>query len=282
MAEGKSQNQEKSSTFTMDADTTQTMPSVTKLLNRKKLGIPESYKKDDPKTEALNPPPFEPKITPPESQPIPNNEVSQSEPLEISLHIEPESIAPNTVESSSAAVNSDSRPTSTRSRTRREVPTLKAWSKETLSSDPHPNSRDLLSLLDAGAHAFLLLTAHPPHPGGAHPQFQAEAAFAEASPQIQAWTGLRWKPELTPALWNAFIHRGLAEASPPGAVTEPSSDRNLIRAAFACPPEETLTLIRLGPPNACSGALILISKSSILEKGQAAIQNLTSAHLKAA
>lgn len=71
--------------------------------------------------------------------------------------------------------------------------------------------------------------------------------------------GMKWDPTLVPQIWNALRTQGRAEFLSPATQTDMSSERNAIRAAFAAEKPEKLTLVRIDDGNQCRGVLGLYS-----------------------
>jgi hypothetical protein len=127
----------------------------------------------------------------------------------------------------------------------------------------------LANLLEKGAISALFLAITPPPAGSPVPHFLGTAAAfaptgaATSKTKLELWSGLKWDPTVVPELWNYFVRAGFVELSPPGTMTNVASTRNVVRAAFGCAPDEWLTLVSAGTPNACRGVLAILSKASL-------------------
>lgn len=261
--------------FTVDETTRtdlNTMPSVTRLLNRKKLDLPSKpIDSADPLTPTTPvPPPIE---EAPALSLEPSSESSESNitfsPPEIELEIPIPS--GETHESSSSIIDSSVQPQLiTRPAQVRSQPAgqLHYWDVRTLKSNRDPLAKGILQLLEKGAVSTLFMAlVSPPPPGATVPHFLATAIAGESA-KDKIWNGLKWDPSMVPNVWNSFIRPGFVELSPPGNMTDPISQRNILRGAFGVRMEEYFLLVRIGSETTCRGALVIISKNSFLEELQ--------------
>lgn len=283
--------------FTVDETTRtnlNTMPSVTRLLNRKKLSTPtpspieetpalslESNSEADsnitfspPEIELEVPIPSAPLISEVSSEPInelPLNLSDKPEGLsinpplteELSLDLSPSDLLP---ESSEIEPQLNTRPAKLRVSAGTQ---LHYWDFRTLKSNRDPLAKGVLQLLEKGAVSTLFMALVTPPSGASVPHFLATAIAGESS-KDKIWNGLKWDPSIVPSVWNFFIRPGYVELSPPGNKTDPMSQRNVLRGAFGVRMEEYLLLVRIGSETSCRGALAIISKNSFLEE----LQNL--------
>jgi hypothetical protein len=142
-------------------------------------------------------------------------------------------------------------------------PQILTWKLDKLSRSADPLAKGLLHLFGNGAKAGLFLAITAPPAGALLPHFVATAAIGGEG-KLAVWTGLRWDPAVIPEMWNKFVQSGFFEVPPPGSMSAPTSQRNVIRAALDVSETEWLLLVRVGPPNACRGVLALISTQSIV------------------
>lgn len=250
------------SSFTVDTEKNEgdvkEMPTITSLLNRKKLAARKQQaaeQKPDqtrsnlfvmPKDESLvvelggprahkekaretTPPPFKPPV--------------QEAPV-----VQPAALKPQASRKASA--------------------TLVLWDLSVLKASNDPLAQGLSQLFTTSKFSSaLFLSITPPPAGSPVPHFVGTAALIpqESRKEKKAlWAGVRWDPTLIPEVWNHFVKTGMLELSPPGTMTHISSHRNVLRGALGAKPEEWLTLVRVGPVNACRGVLALVSKQSVL------------------
>lgn len=208
------------------------MPSVSRLLNRKMLGVTKTY--DPAKDARKQEPPKAPKPKSVEFQ-IERNERPSPPPAQAQSKIQPfnrkKQIGP--------------------------TPALAAWEKTQLQATSDPMAKGLLMLLDRGANAALFLAASGPS------IFAASAALG-ADKRSRIWKGLNWEPSVVPEVWSYFEQTGFVELSPPGTMTNVGSHRNVVREAFGVDKGEWLTLVRVGTASSCRGVLALVSTRSIL------------------
>ncbi|MGK5083778.1 hypothetical protein WDW37_10790 [Bdellovibrionota bacterium FG-1] len=213
--------------FTVDNDESEMIdvPSVTRLLNRKKLSVSDNYKQQP--ALALD------------TLPPPTREIELPPPTLLRIQL--------------------AKPRNNR----KTAPSLIAWKVEQLKAGPDPLGKGLALALDRGATCALFLSITTPPAGSPVPHFIGTAALAPPQ-KTELWSGLKWDPMLVPELWNHFVRAGFVELSPPSANTYIKSNRNVVRAAFGIDPQEWLLLVRAGPPTDCRGVLALVSETSII------------------
>lgn len=284
--------------FTHDSENSnaQEVPSISLLLNRKKLRarLDEKPEAPLPETEWQKDLPPEPTQALDPAQVELENQVMKSEvslileaPQGLQLHVEspgaavtPESATPVRVIDAPEALSPRAKIHRAPKREGARAKKLLEWSLESFSKSPDPLARALAVLVPKGVSAGVFLAIQPPSAEGKTPHFSAAAAFADKS-RMRTWKGLIWDPTLLPDLWNQFIHSGNVELPPPGANTTITSARNVVRSAFGVEPGEWITLLRVGPPNACRGVLALISTQS-LQKALGPVLPLVHAAVKKA
>lgn len=171
---------------------------------------------------------------------------------------------------------------------------LVEWNKTMLADSKDPLAKGLNQLIEHSKKnlqgIFLALQRNPldriaeGQQPPKMPQFIAKAAYGKAS-RFSLWAGLNWDPNLFPDLWDVFVRDGLVELTPPGTMTVPTSQRNLVRGAFGVQPQEWLTLVRVGTADSCRGILVMISNESLKSappEAFALIGTLSKSALKAA
>jgi hypothetical protein len=208
-------------------------------------------------------------LVPPSTAPEPESDgitLAAIPPLELEIQNNSgtESVRQNPVEPPSPTATVRVQTAKPRTAEQRSVQRMTLWDIKQLKSGNDPLGKGLAILLERGArHAlFLSLVAAPA--GSPVPHFLASAAIAPRE-RLKLWTGLRWDPTIVPSLWNLFVRTGHAELPPPGAETDISSNRNVVRAAFGVGHDEWLLLVRTGPVNQCRGVLAVVSDRSMLQ-----------------
>ncbi len=282
------------------------MPSVTKLLNRKKL---ENFKGSDlpapptpppipempqaaPSLETWSSPPTSP------SGPMPTLELHIGEssqnassssapsiqleppttetqtPAVLELSVAPPVAAEIPAPSLAAQPGSGAAKPKIRKQTERHgaASNLAHWTREDLTKSRDPLAQSVIEALNRGATGALYLSVEAPAPG-ATPVFKATA---ECQAQLKAnyWQGLLWDPKVVPELWNFLATKGCVELSPPGTVTYIKSNRNVARSAFGVSADEWLLLIRVGGERSLRGILCVLSKKTMVPDLQAVLQAL--------
>ncbi len=265
MTSGKKSPDQTQSSFKVDHDATgvNDMPSVTRLLNRKKLGI---EKPQTPPMPPLAPPPAFSEhtvleVAVPPSAFEPSTEMGTplpplEPPMEITLSPELSSAEIQSAPSVRVA-------TVTTARKRASAPLatpLIEWTKATLVAGQDPLGRGLLAIIALGATSGLFLAGRSGPTGKL--EFVATATFAPGK-RRDIWLGVKTQSDLFPELWQKLLGDGLAEFSPPGQATDIGSLRNLVRSAFGALETEWMTVLRVGSPTYCRGILILFSKTSL-------------------
>lgn len=142
-------------------------------------------------------------------------------------------------------------------------PRLHFWDSKTLKNTKDPLAEGIAFLLENGANSALFMALIPPPPQSPVPHFETRALAGDRSKE-DLWTGMKWNPEIVPHVWNSFIRPGLIELSPPGTQTDQMSQRNVMRGALGLRMDEFLVLVRVGPEDACRGALAVVSKKSMV------------------
>jgi|GEM_PF-6006712 len=150
-------------------------------------------------------------------------------------------------------------------------PQLHFWDSKILKNTKDPLAEGITLLLKNGAISTLFMALVSPSAQSPVPFFEARA-IAGSKNKENIWTGMKWNPAIVPHVWNSFIHPGLIELSPPGTQTDQMSQRNVMRGALGLRMDEFLVLVRIGPENACRGALVIISKQSLIPTIEAAMR----------
>ena len=261
--------------FTVDNDRSDVheVPSITKLLNRKKLGLPSSSGQKTSTTTKINknpPPEFR---TAPQPKAAPNP--SPPAPIQVQVSSPVESIILTQV----PAPQPGSQPTMVKARparrsTKASMPEALVWELAQLKGAPDPLAKGIVHLFSKGATSALFLGVAPPKPGAKLPQFAASATV-NAAAKRELWSGLSWDPMIVPELWNVFISDGYAELTPPATMTNVQSMRNVLRSAFGAAQDEYLTLVRCGPIQECRGVLAILSKQSLIPELKQALPLMT-------
>jgi hypothetical protein len=243
-------NNQSNSPFTLDNHGGEPieMPSVTKLLNRKKLGLsPISENSTQTVTRPRVPTP------PPAAKP--------QAPAQGSLQGTGQSAGPGQVEIQK--VRPRQRQSSQRSK-------LAKWDKEKLSQARDTFQRAVFYLLQKGAQQVLLLTPQDPVTDPkAQVSFQALCAFASEE-KDQLWGGLSLTPELIPDIWDKLFTKGIFEIVPSVSLKAKNESEAFLIRAFGLKPTEFFILIRCGAPNACTGLLGIVSTHSLVKEIAAA------------
>jgi hypothetical protein len=162
---------------------------------------------------------------------------------------------------------------------RKPAAELVQWELPRLKAGIDPLGQGLAQLFDKGVSAALFLAITPPPPGSPVPHFLASAAvLPRGADKTELWTGLKWDPTVVPELWNYFIRAGMVELSPPGTMTNITSNRNVVRGAFGVGKDEWLILVRAGTADSCRGVVALISRKTILPAVNSVLSLLQAAH----
>lgn len=235
---------------TVDHDSTgiMTMPSITRLLNRKTFMVSKtSGAKEPTKTGELVI-----LTTPTPNPPMPPASVPS---LQIGSEPTPKPLIKSTVRVQKAKQISAEQ---------RGVQRVALWDPKQLKGETDPLGKGLAILLEQGAQQALFLSITPAPAGSPVPHFLASAAIAPRE-RLKVWTGLKWDPTIVPSLWNLFVRSGHAELPPSGADADLASNRNVVRTAFGAAQHEWLLLVRAGTLDNCRGVLAVISGRSMLE-----------------
>ncbi|MGK5087570.1 hypothetical protein WDW86_08430 [Bdellovibrionota bacterium FG-2] len=250
------------SSFTVDATNpgvTQ-MPGITKLLNRKKLGLPGG-------TKMVSLPSALPPGAPPGPPPMKAPPIVLAAPprAEISIQlvdIQINDALPLPVEPTHSIRKAVVHP-ATRRQERRSTYRIKLWKKEELSKSSDPLEAALNIFLQASATRALFMTQIANQsPGNGTHIFCGHGAIGERT-YLALWTGFLWNTSLTPEvssqLFKAKDNRGWIEL----ALIQAHDANNSFRRAVGCDSEEFLSLYICGPQNAPTGILMVFSKSSL-------------------
>jgi hypothetical protein len=209
-----------------EADDIGAVPSITKLLNRKKIvtGTRTNAK--------FTPPPGSiPSRTP---SPVKDRQVTQLTPVTKKTSVQK---------------------ASPRSRARAS---LDEWDPTQLRAQDGKNAfKQVLQVFFERkiAQSALYLQNSQPNSGAATaPLFSASAAIA-ANSRKSLWKGLQWDPQVFPDVWKVLQKNGYAEFQP--------GVRNANCAAFGVDASSWLTLIRVGAAQDCDGLVAIISSASL-------------------
>lgn len=254
--------------FNIDAEETGALdiPSVTRLLNRKKL--------ESAQTKEAEPISSEIEIQEKNGEFAIPTEIELTTPIEAStstaLELNPSESGttppPFEPKPQSQAKVQPAKRSLTSSQASSSQKELAEWTIQTLKRSQDPLAQAVTLLIDeyqAGPVLFLALRSAPATADSESvPYFEATAGF-DLSEKRLFWTGLNWKPEAVPELWNIFVQDGFVELPPPGTQTVASSVRNITRSAYGVRSEEWITLVRVGPEEACRGVLAIVSHGSL-------------------
>ncbi len=215
--------------FTIDGKTEGdiSIPSITRLLDRKKLGLQKPTQKEKQSHK-------------PASTPRPDALSTRSTaPIELHTQIQP--------------------------KVRRGASTpspLTIWDRSTLTHSHDPMAQALLALLEKGATSALFLSLAPSQTQS-QPTLKSSATLNPGNKK-DLWTGLNWNSSITPEVWTGIQQVGYVELSPPGTQTVQTSARNVLRSAFGVGSDEWIYLVRVGPIQSCRGIVAIVSKKTIL------------------
>lgn len=225
-------NDQPNSPFTLDVpdgDAVE-MPSVTKLLNRKKLGLVPSSETRTMTRASLNP-------TPKPSAPIPGQPQIQ--------RVQPRNA-------------------------RSKGPKIAHWTTESLAAADDSFQKAVHFLIQKGARQALLLTPHSGTPAGQAPtRFDALCAFMTEEKE-ELWSGLSLSPNVIPDVWKKIFSQGFYEIIPSLSLNGQDPSAAFIIKAFGLKPTEFFIIIRCGSPKACTGLLALVSTFSLTKEISAA------------
>ena len=140
---------------------------------------------------------------------------------------------------------------------------IKKWDLQTLSQSQDPLGKAIAQLSEHGADSALFFSITPPEGKSSTPFFKSTAAV-HADRRIPIWSGVKWKPELSKDLWNAFLKSGQVELDPYSTPSPLTPVKNAMRAALGARPSEWLILVRVGSAHACRGVIAFFSKRSLL------------------
>ncbi len=266
------------SSFTVDATNpgvTQ-MPGITKLLNRKKLGLPPAVSGGTSgETKGLAPPPFSP-VSPVSH---PRMEIEIKEPTVRLVDIQINAPEPVTATITRAVKKAMVHP-ATRREERRSTFRITLWKKQELEKSATPLEKAISLLLQTSAktstnRAFFMaqITQQAPRSGArATPVFRSHSAIGERT-YLSLWTGFLWNTSLTPEIseqiFKAGASHGLLELAPvqvPGQAPlapQQNEAHQSFRRAVGCDVEDYLSLFVCGPLNSPTGVLIVFSKASL-------------------
>lgn len=268
-------NEDVSTSFTLDSSpvSSEEMPTITRLLNRKSLKLQSTYSAP-PKAPLTIETPTE------ERSPVLEEviHISPETPTksEISILLEtfhPSSVPEETIPSSEDAISLEPPAEATPTKVIRVQPARRRTDTSTWTPLHTWTRQELINLktlpaeitregLERGFEASCFLKLDQNSPQIPTPIFHTHAAIGKKE-LLQIWEGLKWDPKITPQVWNFIVKTGWVELSPPGTHTVVTSNRNVVRAAFGVQAHEWLTLIRVGSLTRCQGIIAAISTSSL-------------------
>lgn len=164
---------------------------------------------------------------------------------------------------------------------RRSIERINAWSREMLNGSKDAVGTGLRELLASGASSGVYLVMKAPEQGAKAPSFAASGGHGKR-PQLRVWTGLKWKPDSTPELWNEFVKNGFFELEPSRGSTDPGSARSELRRALGAEASQWISVYRVGPADACKGAIVVYSGKSLKGADTKARETLQTPEKKAA
>lgn len=280
------------STFTVDPERTGDLdvPSVTKLLNRKKLGIPSTNIKQP--VEAAPPPPsFHPAQAEAEAEPtpvaledpgVPTSSDSAHPASPSSIHLEPldtptgplagpnepqpappvpaVQAAPGTPASTPRIIPGTRKP-----REQATTP-VTAWNASLIENSEDPLERTVSKFFSArGAKGCVLFSQASPG------VFTASHAIGSPD-QVRLWRGLSWKSAVLPAsLSQQILEKGFIEvpAISPGWTS-------VVRIALGAPKPAALTIFRVGTPPQPAGLLAVFTEKPLGAQNAQCVTELSS------
>jgi hypothetical protein len=211
------------------------MPSVTKLLNRKKLGLKTSSSSNKAATAP----------------------VSKSDSTKSNIAGQPkiQRVQPR--------------------KGRAKQVKISRWSQESLAQADDTFQKAVHYLVQKGARQALLLTPDAPVSSGssAHDhaaiRFEALCAYMTED-RAELWSGLSLSPSLIPDIWERLLTKGIFEIVPSVSLSSQSESAAFLIKAFGLKPTEFFVIIRCGSSNACTGLLALVSSHSLAKEIAAA------------
>lgn len=279
--------------FTVDFDSDNSsllgeMPSITKLLNRKKLGriTPSAPPRPNLSRLPSDPSalPFAPVVQEAEAEAENEDTLSEIQPLT------PPPAPPRRLQKAAtfAAVPPPAPTPAPHAQSHTQAParvtpalrrssinptqSLAHWETSRLQTSTDPFSKTLAQLLANGAHSCLFFSLVPPS-RGLLPQFVA-TAWAGERDRSKIWKGSQWNPVLTPSIWSRFMKSGWVELPLIGAISQ-GDEVAILRAAFGCQTGEWGLLLRAGTAEACKGLVVLFSQQSLSQLVPAIIRALS-------
>jgi hypothetical protein len=279
-----------------DPDTgAQEVPTLTSLMNRKKLEVSKGSKPSTPKIQIDEESLFERGSPTPVAEKPKSPSASKSASGDITLADADASEQGFEIESNQLKTNAYlSRPSSAPAPgaksgnmklaskaaapdRRGSRPKLSIWTPETLKQGKEPYEKALQRLLGRGLTSALYLQGDQRAPFNQKlpPIFIARIAFGSRQ-QLAVWNGLRWDPEASMKLWNELYQASYLELVPPSAgIPSPAPNpRTFLRSAFGVDPQDMLTLVRIGSGETTHGMLALLSRSSLKEEIESLLSTL--------
>ena len=259
------------SSFTADPapQELETMPSITRLLNRKKL-LSTKPSSDDTLTPEI---PDSPPLPPPAPQVRAETFHSQLQSSEISLRLDPfiDSVVPGS-SSPTTPPRLKVQPAARR-KEQSGQPKLEIWAPETVTKKNDLIGKALAALIKQGAQTFLILNPISTPASSPAPHFASVAAI-NPGPFQALWNGLRWDPTYTPEVWAELNKNRFAELPAMEPVTSGKHPKQLMRATLGVQPHQWLTLLAIGPAPHLFGVITVLSSHSLSSNIQSVLNEL--------
>jgi hypothetical protein len=270
------------------------MPSVSKLLNRKKLFKTDHYK-DIPQLTVQSPPSqialdnldtgVQVTLEAPATTSSPTSNFSSTHQIVLDLPTAPSStlsvetslmlgiipnptllspsLAPLEVALAPTELSPILAPPRRASRPSAPVSPLTVWNDQQLKASEDPMEKGIALLCErTGAKAlfFKLETS------GLLPTFLASSTLGADDTQTATWQGMGINPTLISTIWNDFLKKGFYEVAPISGTGTGSVQKNAFKAlriAFGLTEAQWLIIVRSGPAQACRGILAFVGDQSM-------------------
>ena len=222
----------------------QEVPTLTSLMNRKKLDVSKGSNPSTQTSKSAAKSPAPGDITVAGTTNASRQLEFETNQLKTNAYI-PRLAKPAPVNSASvsASPQKPSTPAAVPER-RLSRPQLNYWTPDSLKAGPEAHEKALMKLLPKGLGAALYLQADQRAPVNRTlpPLFVARTAFGSRQ-QLAVWNGLRWDPAQFQALWNELFSAGYLElaAQSAGIPSPTPSPKAFLRSAFGADPSEILT-----------------------------------------
>jgi len=278
--DNKKKDNVKSSGFMHNSEFTGEVPTLTTLLNRKKLQLSTEAReaRDVTRTNlTVNTQEFRKQVEPSVPEPAEENEEPQIEYTSYVQASEPDAPVrkPSTQTQAPVADPGPSKvlPTNRpraksndqdyRDEQNPAPPSpgrseLLLWDPAMMAKSPNPFANALAKVMRLIPEGLYMAISQE---GGATrrvPLFKSHAAFTGSEERMSQLTGIYWDPEYYPDLWKSLLQTGVAETAP--GTHEP------LKAKFGYQKDVTLLIALVGPATACRGLAVFASKNSIKDK----------------